>query len=188
VKCPPQLTGPPAAPISCPPKAAGAVVSHMRAELVLDALEMANGLRWPDAGLIAHNDRGSQYTSFTYTDRLDELRIDPSVGSNGDAYDPSGSAPKPRSRSCAALHRSRPTPARPTATACPAAATAKPTPPSTGPSSSAMRFHQPTIDYVARRSSEGRTKRDIIRCLKRFLAREIYHHVMNDRTTLAAST
>jgi transposase len=51
-----------------------------------------------------------------------------------------------------------------------------------------MRFHQPTIDYVARRSSEGRTKRDIIRCLKRFLAREIYHHVMNDRTTLAAST
>jgi putative transposase len=59
----------------------------MRAELVLDALEMANGLRRPDAGLIAHNDKGSQYTSFTYTDRLDELRIDPSVGSNGDAYD-----------------------------------------------------------------------------------------------------
>jgi transposase len=51
-----------------------------------------------------------------------------------------------------------------------------------------MRFHQPTIDYVARRSSEGRSKRDIIRCLKRFLAREIYHHVMNDRTALATST
>lgn len=51
-----------------------------------------------------------------------------------------------------------------------------------------MRFHQPTIDYVARRSCEGRTKRDIIRCLKRFLAREIYHHVMNDRTALATST
>lgn len=51
-----------------------------------------------------------------------------------------------------------------------------------------MRFHQPTIDYVARRSHEGRTKRDIIRCLKRFLAREIYHHVMNDRTALATST
>jgi transposase len=51
-----------------------------------------------------------------------------------------------------------------------------------------MRFHQPTIDYVARRSSEGRSKRDIIRCLKRFLAREIYHHVMNDRATLTATT
>jgi transposase len=51
-----------------------------------------------------------------------------------------------------------------------------------------MRFHQPTIDYVARRSSEGRTKRDIIRCLKRFLAREIYHHVMNDRGARAATT
>lgn len=51
-----------------------------------------------------------------------------------------------------------------------------------------MRFHQPTLDYVARRSSEGRSKRDIIRCLKRFLAREIYHHVMNDRATLTATT
>jgi len=63
------------------------LATHMRAELVLDALEMANGLRRPEAGLIAHSDRGSQYTSLTYTDRLDELKIDPSVGSKGDAYD-----------------------------------------------------------------------------------------------------
>ena len=35
-----------------------------------------------------------------------------------------------------------------------------------------MRFHQPTIDYVARRSAEGLTKKDIIRCLKRFVGRE----------------
>jgi transposase InsO family protein len=63
------------------------LATHMRAELVLDALEMANGLRRPDAGLIAHSDRGSQYTSLTYTDRLDSLSIDPSVGSKGDAYD-----------------------------------------------------------------------------------------------------
>lgn len=63
------------------------LATHMRAELVLDALEMANGLRRPGIGLIAHSDRGSQYTSFTYTDRLDELQIDPSVGSKGDAYD-----------------------------------------------------------------------------------------------------
>ena len=43
-----------------------------------------------------------------------------------------------------------------------------------------IRFHQPTIDYVARRSADGRTRREIIRCLKRFLAREIYQRVMMD--------
>jgi transposase len=37
-----------------------------------------------------------------------------------------------------------------------------------------MRWHQPTIDYVARRTAEGLSKREIIRCLKRYLAREIY--------------
>ena len=43
-----------------------------------------------------------------------------------------------------------------------------------------MRYHQPTVDYVIRRRADGRTKRDIIRCLKRFLAREIYQRVMTD--------
>ena len=43
-----------------------------------------------------------------------------------------------------------------------------------------MRFHQPTIDYVARRTQEGLTKKDIIRCLKRYLAREVYQRVMID--------
>ncbi|MEU0039914.1 IS110 family transposase [Streptomyces sp. NPDC006333] len=38
-----------------------------------------------------------------------------------------------------------------------------------------MRFHQPTIDYVARRTTEGKTKREIIRCLKRYVIREVYH-------------
>lgn len=47
-----------------------------------------------------------------------------------------------------------------------------------------MRFHQPTIDYVDRRTREGRSKRDIIRCLKRFLAREIYRRVMTDQAAL----
>jgi transposase len=46
-----------------------------------------------------------------------------------------------------------------------------------------MRFHQPTIDYVARRTTEGKTKREIIRCLKRYLAREIYH-TLNARPQL----
>ena len=43
-----------------------------------------------------------------------------------------------------------------------------------------MRLHQPTVDYVARRTAGGRTRREIIRCLKRFLAREIYQRVMAD--------
>ena len=43
-----------------------------------------------------------------------------------------------------------------------------------------MRYHQPTVDDVARRMADGRTKREIIRCLKRFLAREISQRVMTD--------
>ncbi len=50
------------------------IASHMRTELVMDALEMAVATRMPGRGLIAHTDRGSQYTSLAYTDRLDELR------------------------------------------------------------------------------------------------------------------
>jgi len=64
------------------------LATHMRPSLVVDALEMAVGLRQPAAGgLIAHTDRGSQYTSLHYTDRLDQHGIAPSVGSRGDAYD-----------------------------------------------------------------------------------------------------
>ena len=37
-----------------------------------------------------------------------------------------------------------------------------------------MRTHQPTLDYVRRRTAEGKSKREIIRCLKRFVAREIF--------------
>jgi len=51
-----------------------------------------------------------------------------------------------------------------------------------------MGFHQPTIDYVIRRSAEGRTKREIIRCLKRFLAREIYNRVKTDNAALEPIT
>ena len=40
-----------------------------------------------------------------------------------------------------------------------------------------MRFHHPTIDYVARRTAEGLSKRDIIRCLKRYVIREVFHLV-----------
>ncbi len=62
--------------------------THLRTDLVLDALEMAVHLRRPVAGeLVHHSDRGSQYTSFRYTQRLADLRIAASVGSVADAYD-----------------------------------------------------------------------------------------------------
>jgi len=46
-----------------------------------------------------------------------------------------------------------------------------------------MRFHEPTIAYVARRTAEGKSKREIIRCLKRYVIREVYHLVKIDPST-----
>lgn len=51
-----------------------------------------------------------------------------------------------------------------------------------------MRWHQPTMDYVVRRTTQGLTKKDIIRCLKRFVAREIYHALIKDYRCRAALT
>jgi len=48
-----------------------------------------------------------------------------------------------------------------------------------------MRWHQPTLDYVARRTAQGLSKKDIIRCLKRFVAREIYHALIGDHRARA---
>jgi putative transposase len=58
-------------------------------DFVLDALEQALYARRPQVGhrLVAHSDRGSQYTSIRYTERLAEAGIEPSVGSVGDSYD-----------------------------------------------------------------------------------------------------
>ncbi len=59
------------------------------AGFVLDALEQALHERRPvrDAGLVHHSDRGVQYVSIRYTERLAEAGIEPSVGSVGDSYD-----------------------------------------------------------------------------------------------------
>ena len=64
------------------------VSSSMRTDFVLDALEQALYARQPELGaLIHHSDRGSQYVSIRYTERLAEAGIEPSVGSRGDSYD-----------------------------------------------------------------------------------------------------
>jgi transposase InsO family protein len=59
------------------------------AGFVLDALEQALHERRPlrGAGLVHHSDRGSQYVSIRYTERLAEAGIEPSVGRVGDSYD-----------------------------------------------------------------------------------------------------
>ena len=59
------------------------------ANFVLDALEQALHERRPtrSTGLVHHSDRGSQYVSIRYTERLAEACIEPSVGSVGDSYD-----------------------------------------------------------------------------------------------------
>lgn len=64
------------------------VSSSMRTDFVLDALEQALYARQPERdALICHSDRGSQYVSIRYTERLAEAGIEPSVGSKGDSYD-----------------------------------------------------------------------------------------------------
>jgi len=65
------------------------VADHLRAGLALDALEMAVFARRGQLGadLIHHSDRGVQYTSIRYTERLEEIGAVRSVGSKGDSYD-----------------------------------------------------------------------------------------------------
>jgi transposase InsO family protein len=65
------------------------VSSSMRTDFVLDALEQALYARKPerDGALIHHSDRGSQYVSIRYSERLAEAGVEPSVGSKGGSYD-----------------------------------------------------------------------------------------------------
>ena len=62
------------------------MANHLRAELVLEALEMAIGQRRPNS-VIHHSDQGSQYTSLAFGNRCREAGVRPSMGSVGDAYD-----------------------------------------------------------------------------------------------------
>ena len=65
------------------------VSSSMQTDFVLDALEQAlyARRRERDGDLVHHSDRGSQYVSIRYSERLAEAGIEPSVGSTGDSYD-----------------------------------------------------------------------------------------------------
>jgi putative transposase len=65
------------------------VSTSLRADFVLDALEQAIYDRGGErlSGLVHHSDRGTQYLSMRYSDRLADAGIAPSVGSRGDSYD-----------------------------------------------------------------------------------------------------
>jgi putative transposase len=63
------------------------MADHMRAEFVVDALQMALRRRRPEPGLIHHSDQGSQYVSLAFGQRVRDAGIAVSMGSRGDAYD-----------------------------------------------------------------------------------------------------
>jgi putative transposase len=63
------------------------VSNSLRTDLALDALEQALYARSPNGDLVHHSDRGVQYLSIRYTERLAEAGIESSVGSIGDSYD-----------------------------------------------------------------------------------------------------
>jgi putative transposase len=63
------------------------VARSMQTDLVLDALEQALWSRSDIKGVVHHSDRGSQYLSIRYSERLAEAGVEPSVGSVGDSYD-----------------------------------------------------------------------------------------------------
>jgi transposase InsO family protein len=63
------------------------VSTSLKSELALDALEQALHARPDSNGVVHHSDRGTQYTSIRYTERLAEAGLERSVGSVGDSYD-----------------------------------------------------------------------------------------------------
>jgi putative transposase len=63
------------------------MATHMRAQLIVDALQMALARRRPGPGLIHHSDQGSQYVSLAFGSAARQAGIAISMGSRGDAYD-----------------------------------------------------------------------------------------------------
>ena len=83
------------------------MASHLRTELVVDALEMALWRRRPGAGVIHHTDRGAQYTALSFGKRLEEVGIVPSMGRVGSALDNAISESFVASLKTELLHRHR---------------------------------------------------------------------------------
>ena len=117
---------------------------------------------------------------------LDEPGVGPIVAAQTDrrpGHTQTASAQKQPSPASPASHRCRPRAATQPATGSAAAATANSTAPSTPSSSTAATTTPPPSDYIARRIAEGKTRREAIRLLKRYLARHLYR-VMQNSTPL----
>jgi putative transposase len=84
-----------------------AMATHLRTELVVDALEMALWRRKPAAGLIHHSDRGVQYTALSFGRRLEEAGVVASMGRVGSALDNAISESFVASLKVELLHRHR---------------------------------------------------------------------------------
>jgi putative transposase len=73
---------------ACSRKVVGwSMATHLRSELVIDALQMAIARRKPSPGLVHHSDRGVQYTSLSFGKRLGDEGLLPSMGRVGSAFD-----------------------------------------------------------------------------------------------------
>ena len=73
---------------ACSRKVVGwSMATHLRSELVIDALQMAIARRKPSPGLVHHSDRGVQYTSLSFGKTLEDEGLLPSMGRAGSAYD-----------------------------------------------------------------------------------------------------
>lgn len=83
------------------------MATHLRTELVVDALEMAVWRRKPTAGLVHHSDRGTQYTALSFGKKLEEARIVPSMGRTGSALDNAISESFVSTLKCELVHRRR---------------------------------------------------------------------------------
>lgn len=83
------------------------MATHLRTELVVDALEMALWRRNPGVGLIHHTDRGVQYTALSFGKRLEEAGIVASMGRVGSALDNAISESFVASLKCELLHGHR---------------------------------------------------------------------------------
>lgn len=93
---------------ACSRKIVGwAMATHLRTELVLDALDMALWNRRPPIGLIHHSDHGTQYTSLAFGRRCREAGIAQSMGSVGDCYDNAMAESFFASLECELIARSR---------------------------------------------------------------------------------
>jgi transposase InsO family protein len=70
------------------------MANHMRATLVVDALQISLARRRPDPGVIHHSDQGSQYVSLAFGRAARQAGIAVSMGSRGQAYDKEDRRPR----------------------------------------------------------------------------------------------